>query len=1042
MKSLFYPHKVSSPVFVPGTFPKLFFIAATAVFCASTLPGQSPVLVADAHTSATSVNGNFGTNPALAVSSNNAAYIRFDLSRVLSDSTSATDISKAVVKFYVSKVTTPGKIDVYPLLADWNERTISTANAPPYGQLAATTQQIGRDAQGNYITVDLTALVKQWLGDGGGQNALPNFGVVLAARPVDSDTPQVIDVNLDSKENSQTSHDATLNVQFEKPAAGLQTVATDATIDGDGTTANPLGIAPGSITGTYLANGAVTPDKISDGAVTSSKITAPLSLTSADPGFTLSVTNSGAGAALTATGAINTSTQYNIGGKRVLGGSGTQNLFAGIDSGAANTTGSENAFFGQAAGFRNSTGSRNTFLGLLAGFNNTAGKENTYVGGFAGQNGQTGESNSFFGFVAGLQNQASDNSFFGRGAGYSNTTGTRNSFFGRNAADENNTGSDNSAFGFNAGKNNFLGSHNSFFGSAAGFTNANGSNITIIGSGADVQSPNLKFASAFGSRAVVNSDDTIVIGKTAGVYDGQSRPADTVRIPGTLSIDGSFQANIVEAAIQFNLAGLRILSNAGTNNFFAGIGAGAANAGTGNTFVGADAGTTNGAGFNNSFFGFGAGKSNTTGGGNAFFGTSGRNNTTGGQNSFFGHNTGFANLTGAGNSFFGSQAGMNSQTGSFNTFLGLGAGQMNISGSENTFVGLFAQGSATGTRNTLLGSNSKLGANGLSYATAIGADAIVSTDNTIVLGRSLDTVQVPGALNVASFGASIVNAVTQYNLNGARILSNSGSNNLFAGVGAGAANTGGHNTFVGSLAGNQNTAASANSFFGYAAGQANTASNNSFFGYRTGVANTTGIDNSFFGSGAGDSNTTGNKNAFFGLGSGGSNTTGIQNAYFGALTGVATNADFNSFFGEGAGNTTSSGGRNAFFGWFAGGNNQTGFNNTLVGSNSGFDTFPNSGSGNTLLGANTRASSNISNATAIGANAQVTQSHSLVLGGGSANVGIGNTAPKTKFHVTGGKIYVDAPGEGVILRSPGGNCFELTVTNTGTLTTLAVMCPL
>jgi hypothetical protein len=46
-----------------------------------------------------------------------------------------------------------------------------------------------------------------------------------------------------------------------------------------------------------------------------------------------------------------------------------------------------------------------------------------------------------------------------------------------------------------------------------------------------------------------------------------------------------------------------------------------------------------------------------------------------------------------------------------------------------------------------------------------------------------------------------------------------------------------------------------------------------------------------------------------------------------------------------------------------------------------------------------------------------------------------------KLHVAGGKIYVETNGQGVILKSPGGACFELTVTNAGAIATTAVACP-
>lgn len=79
-------------------------------------------------------------------------------------------------------------------------------------------------------------------------------------------------------------------------------------------------------------------------------------------------------------GNINTSTQYNIGGNRILANDGTDNLFVGVGSGAANT-GSSNTFLGKDAGGLNTTGSQNTFLGNAAGNDNaTPGSSNTYIG--------------------------------------------------------------------------------------------------------------------------------------------------------------------------------------------------------------------------------------------------------------------------------------------------------------------------------------------------------------------------------------------------------------------------------------------------------------------------------------------------------------------------------------------------------------------------------------------------------------------------------------------------------------------------------------
>jgi hypothetical protein len=373
----------------------------------------------------------------------------------------------------------------------------------------------------------------------------------------------------------------------------------------------------------------------------------------------------------------------------------------------------------------------------------------------------------------------------------------------------------------------------------------------------------------------------------------------------------------------------------------------------------------------------------------------------------------------------------------------------------------------------------------------------------------------PASFNVAGIGtADILNAATQFSLGGNRILSTAGTNNLFAGLGAGAgittgtgnaffgqqagqANSGGSNnsffgvnagpvnttgfqlSFFGRDAGASNTTGSFNSFFGRSAGLSNTTgsgnsffgqdaglfnttgqtnayfgnsagrsntlgSNNAFFGTFAGYGNTTGASNAFFGYAAGLSNTTAVANAFFGDSAGFSNTTGSSNAFFGAIAGAATTTGaHNAFFGASAGVSTTTGAHNAFFGSGAGATN-TGTGNTFIGRSADFNVTNATGNNNTLLGFVTRAASGVSNATAIGVGAQVTQSDSLVLGrvGGLApNVGIGTTAPRTKLHLVGGELYVDAIGQGVVLRAPGGACFELTVTNAGALTTTAMTCP-
>jgi hypothetical protein len=191
----------------------------------------------------------------------------------------------------------------------------------------------------------------------------------------------------------------------------------------------------------------------------------------------------------------------------------------------------------------------------------------------------------------------------------------------------------------------------------------------------------------------------------------------------------------------------------------------------------------------------------------------------------------------------------------------------------------------------------------------------------------------------------------------------SGTNNFFAGVGAGRSNTtGSFNNFFGCYAGCSNTTGNNNNFFGQFAGRYNTTGGlNNFIGRSAGYFNTTGFDNNFFGLSAGSYNTTGYYNNFFGNSAGFYNTTGTSNNFFGIYAGRSnttgscnnfvgryvgrcnTTGCNNNFFGNRAGHSNTTGSFNNFFGCYAGCSNTTGSNNIALGCNSGNDAVYNFG---------------------------------------------------------------------------------------------------
>ena len=187
-------------------------------------------------------------------------------------------------------------------------------------------------------------------------------------------------------------------------------------------------------------------------------------------------------------GIINTATQFNIGGNRVLSVSGnnSSNTFAGVGAGSATIP----------------------------------------------------DDNSFTGI---------NNSFFGNNAGASNTTGHSNSFFGISAGQSNATASGNAFFGFNAGAEHTSGTFNAFFGADAGQSNQTGGDNTAIGGFTDV-GINLNNATAIGASAQVTQSNSLVLGSISGVNQatadtnvgiGTTAPQSKLHVVGNTSLMGN-----------------------------------------------------------------------------------------------------------------------------------------------------------------------------------------------------------------------------------------------------------------------------------------------------------------------------------------------------------------------------------------------------------------------------------------------------------------------------------------------------------------------
>jgi uncharacterized protein (TIGR02145 family) len=674
----------------------------------------------------------------------------------------------------------------------------------------------------------------------------------------------------------------------------------------------------------------------------------------------------------------------------------------------------------------------NTAFGTNALSTNKSGFDNTAVGMEALSLNVVGNASTAIGRGALLRNTASENTAIGKESMGFNSTGTRNTAIGVQSLNENTLGNNNIAIGFSSLLKNTTGNYNTAIGNSAGKLNVGDKNIFIGNDAAN----NNNFKTT--SNKLVIQNDSSLTPLIYGEFDTQK-----LTINGDLVVTGKMTgaAEISSDAYGNTKAGTSALANPKPQTTTGNVAIGDSalkystglyntavgsksmlknSSGSGNTAIGQNALSANTTGINNTAIGSGSLSRNTTSNFNTAIGAMSLvYNTSGERNSAIGVNSLYKNTIGSGNTAIGESSMFSNTEGKNNVALGSDVLFWNSTGSFNT-----ALGDSTMFWNTIGSSNIAVGYLALKSNT-------VGFSNTTTGVKSLFS-NTTGSRNTALGDSSMLNNTT-------------GSFNTATGYSSLASNTTGEfNSAYGSYSMEKNTSGTENIAFGGAALRNNTnGSSNVALGAGTLNSNTTGGENTAIGRRAMNNNTTGTFNTAVGQSALYANTTGSNNTAMGRLSLVYNTAESNTAFGSTSLNKNTTGKNNTGIGYYVLGSNLTGSNNTGIGFNAGAKLT--SGDKNVFIGneaGNNFNFSAVSNKLVIDNSDRADPlvmgdftSRAMVINGDSS---ISKTAT---LEIKNGDTYISNSTKGIILTSPNGSCFRVTVGDDGSLVRTPIACP-
>src|SRR5262249_54587486 len=154
---------------------KLFALASLLLAVGIFMPAISfavpATLMDDTYALSVKPKTNFGSVATIHVGGGGTGFIQFDLS-TLPNGALPEDIAKATLTLYVTggTIKAPGTFSVKRVTSSWNELTLTGASMPSIGSADATGVAGSASEGGQFITVGITSLAKNWVTGAGGNN--------------------------------------------------------------------------------------------------------------------------------------------------------------------------------------------------------------------------------------------------------------------------------------------------------------------------------------------------------------------------------------------------------------------------------------------------------------------------------------------------------------------------------------------------------------------------------------------------------------------------------------------------------------------------------------------------------------------------------------------------------------------------------------------------------------------------------------------------------------------------------------------------------